>query len=289
MGAGQDGHAKNTARGDISKDLDDAKYLSLPLSLVSPFVGDQGDLDAFIGNPALRQPTTKAFYVGQALLVTAALLTSTSASLVSAPLGGSLIVGAGRDGYAKNTPWGEITNNPNDAKYSSLPLSFLPPLIGDQGNLDTYISNPALRQLTKKAFRGGQALLDIAALLSSSSASLALAPLGGSLTVGAGIDRHAKNTPWGDITKEPNDDKYSPLPLCLAPPFIGDQRNLDAYSSNPALHQPTTKSFRGRQALLVTAALLTSTSASPQGSASTPTRDLPLHPWQKVGFLSPRT
>jgi hypothetical protein len=53
MGAGQDLHTKNTLQGNIPKDLDDAKYCSLPLSLVSTFVGDQGDLDAHIGNPVL--------------------------------------------------------------------------------------------------------------------------------------------------------------------------------------------------------------------------------------------
>jgi hypothetical protein len=35
---GHDGHGKNTARGNITKDPDDTKYLSLPLSFVSPFV-----------------------------------------------------------------------------------------------------------------------------------------------------------------------------------------------------------------------------------------------------------
>ncbi len=152
VGAGQDGHAKNTPRGDITKILNDAKYSSLPLSLVPPFIGDQGDLDAYIGDPASRQLTTKAFRGGQASLVTVALSTSASASLVLAPLGRSLIVGAGQHGYAKNTPQGDITNGPNDAKYSFLPLFFIPLLIGDQGGLDAYISNPALRQLTKKAF-----------------------------------------------------------------------------------------------------------------------------------------
>jgi hypothetical protein len=94
----------------------DAKYSSLPLSLVPPFVGDQGDLDAYIGDPALRKPTKKAFRGGQALLVTAALLTSSSASLVLAPLGGSLILGAGQDGHAKNTPQRGIANNLNEGK-----------------------------------------------------------------------------------------------------------------------------------------------------------------------------
>ncbi len=50
------------------------------MSLVPPFIGNQGDLDAYISNPALRQPTKKAFCEGQISLVTAALSTSTSAS-----------------------------------------------------------------------------------------------------------------------------------------------------------------------------------------------------------------
>jgi hypothetical protein len=95
VGTGQDGHAKNTARGNITKDLDDAKYLSLPLSLVSLFVGDQEVLDAHIGNPVLCKPTNCG---GQAPLSTAALLTSTPTSLVLAPLGGTHIVGAGQNG-----------------------------------------------------------------------------------------------------------------------------------------------------------------------------------------------
>jgi hypothetical protein len=60
----------------------------------------------------------------QVLLDTAALLGSTFAFLALARLGGLLIVGAGQDGNAKNTPQGEITNNPSNDKYSSLfPLS----------------------------------------------------------------------------------------------------------------------------------------------------------------------
>jgi hypothetical protein len=53
-GTRRDEHPKNTARGNIIKDLDDAKYLSLSLSLVSSFVGDQEVLDAHISNPVLR-------------------------------------------------------------------------------------------------------------------------------------------------------------------------------------------------------------------------------------------
>jgi hypothetical protein len=87
------------------------------------------------------------------LLDTIALSSSTFACLALAPLGGLLIVGAGRDGNAKITPQEEITNNPNDDKYSSLLSSLVPPFIGSQGDLDAYISNPALRQPTKKAFR----------------------------------------------------------------------------------------------------------------------------------------
>jgi hypothetical protein len=51
--------------------------------------------------------------------------------------------------------------------------------------------------------------------------------------------------------------------LSLVPPFIGDQGDLDANISDSALHQPIKKAFRGGQALLVTAALSTSASASP--------------------------
>jgi hypothetical protein len=73
--------------------------------------------------------------------------------MVLALLGGSLSVGAGQDGHTKNTSQGDITKNPNDAKYSSLPLSLVPPLVGDQGDLDAYIGNTALHQPTMKAFR----------------------------------------------------------------------------------------------------------------------------------------
>ncbi len=101
VGTGRDGHTKNTARGNITKDPDDAKYLSLPLSLVSPFVGDQEVLDSHISNPVLCKPTNCG---GQAPLSTTALLTSTSTSLVLAPLGRTHIMGAGQDGHVKNTP-----------------------------------------------------------------------------------------------------------------------------------------------------------------------------------------
>jgi hypothetical protein len=170
-------------------------------------------------------------------------------------------LGAGQDGHAKNTPQGGITTNPNEGKFSSLPLSLIPPGIGDQGDLNPYISNPTLHDPTK--IHGDQAFLDTATLLSSISASLALAPLGRSLIMGAGHDGHAKNTSRGDITNDPNDDKYSSLPLSLVPLFIGNQGDLDAYISNPALCQPTKIAFCGGQASLITAALLTSTSAPP--------------------------
>jgi hypothetical protein len=68
---------------------------------------------------------------------------------------------------------------------SAVPCS---PGIGDQGDLDAYTSNPALHHPTKKALDGDQASLDTAALSSSNSACLALAPLGRSLIVGAGQD-----------------------------------------------------------------------------------------------------
>jgi hypothetical protein len=192
VGTGQDGHAKNTQQENITKDPDDAKCLSLPSSLVSPFVGDQNVLDAHIGNPVLRKPTNCS---GQAPLSTTALLASTSTSLVLAPLDRMHIMGTGLDGHGKNTPQGGITNNLNFANYSLLPLPLLPHVIGDQGDLDAHISNPALHHPAKKAFRGDQALLDTAALLGSTYASLALAPLGGLLIVGTGQDGNAKNTP----------------------------------------------------------------------------------------------
>jgi hypothetical protein len=136
-------------------------------------------------------------------------------------------------------------------------------VIGDQGHLDAHISDPALYHLTKKAFRGDQASLDTVTLLGSTLASLALAPLGGLVIVGAGQDGNAKNTLQGEITNNLNDDKYSSILSSLAPPFIGNQGDVDAYISNPALRQPTKKAFCRSQASLVTVALLTSTSASP--------------------------
>jgi hypothetical protein len=147
--------------------------------------------------------------------------------------------------------------------HSATSAVLVPPGIADQGDLDPYISNPGLHHPTKKTFCGDQASLDTTTLLSAASASLALAPLGKSLIVSTVWDGQAKNTSRGDITKDPNDDKYSSLPLSLVPSFIGNQGDLDAYISNPALHQPTKKAFRGSQASLVTTVLLTSTSASP--------------------------
>jgi hypothetical protein len=66
VGVGRCGHAKNTPQENITNDPDDAKYPSLPLSLISPFVGDQGVLDAHIGNPVLYKPTNTVFCGGQA-------------------------------------------------------------------------------------------------------------------------------------------------------------------------------------------------------------------------------
>jgi hypothetical protein len=94
-------------------------------------------------------------------------------------------VGTGQDGHAKNTPRGGITNGPNVAKYSSLSVPLVPPLIGDQGDFDSHISNPALCHPTKKAFCSDQALLDTATLLGSTFATLASTPPGGLLIVGA--------------------------------------------------------------------------------------------------------
>ncbi len=105
VGTGQDGHAKNTARGNITKDLDDAKYLSLPLSLVSPFIGDQEVLDAHIGDPVLCKPTNCG---GQALFK------------LLAPLGGTHIMGAGQDGHARIAPRVGISDKLNFSQYSSL-------------------------------------------------------------------------------------------------------------------------------------------------------------------------
>jgi hypothetical protein len=123
VGTGRDGHTKNTPQENMTEDPDDAKYLSPPLSLIPPFIGDQEVLDAHIGDPVLRKPTNCS---GQAPLITAALLTSASTSTVFAPLGRTRIVGTGQDGHAKNTPQGGMTNNLNFAKYSSLPLPLVP-------------------------------------------------------------------------------------------------------------------------------------------------------------------
>jgi hypothetical protein len=136
-------------------------------------------------------------------------------------------------------------------------------VIGDQGDLDAHISNPALHHPTKKVVRGDQALLDTTALSGSIFASLSLVPLGGLLFVGAGQDGNAKNTQQGEITNNPNNDKYSTLLISLVPPFIGNQGDSNAYISNPAMRQPTKKAFCGSQASCVTAALLTFTSTSP--------------------------
>ncbi len=95
-------------------------------------------------------------------------------------------MGAGQDRHAKNTPEGGITNDPNVAKYSSLPLPLLSPVIGDQGDLRAHINNLAMHHPTNKAFRGDQASLDTTALSGFTFASLTLDPLGGLLIVGAG-------------------------------------------------------------------------------------------------------
>jgi hypothetical protein len=88
--------------------------------------------------------------------------------------------------------------------------------------INAHISNPALCHLTKKVFHGDQALLDTTALLGSTFASLASAPLGGLLIMGTGQDGNTKNTPRGEIPNNLNNDKYSSLLLSLVPPFIGD-------------------------------------------------------------------
>ncbi len=87
------------------------------------------------------------------------------------PLGGLLMAGAGQGKNIEDVPQGDINKNSNDAKYSSLPLSLVPPSVVDQGNLDAYISNPASRQPTKKAFSSDQAFLVTTTLLTSSTAS----------------------------------------------------------------------------------------------------------------------
>jgi hypothetical protein len=76
----------------------------------------------------------------------------------------------------------------------------------------------------------------------------------------------SQNILRGDITKNSNDS--SSLPLSLAPPSpspppLDNGGDLDAYICNPASRQPTKKSFHGTHASLVTAAILTSSSASP--------------------------
>ncbi len=194
----------------------------------------------------MGQLTSPFFCAGQAPLSTATFSTSPSTSLVLAPFGRTHIKGAGQDGHAKNTPQRGITNDPNVAKYSSLrlPIPFVSPLIGNQGDFDSHISNTALRYPTKKAFCGDQASLDTAALLGSTFASLALDPVGGLLIVGAGRNGNAKNTPREEITNNPNNDKYFTLLLSLFPPFIGNQGDLDAYISNPALCQSDLRSSR---------------------------------------------
>ncbi len=78
----------------ITNDLNFAQYSSLTLPLVPHVKGDQGDLDAHISNLAPHHPTKKVFRGDRALLDTTAFLGSTSASLVLAPLGGLLFVGA---------------------------------------------------------------------------------------------------------------------------------------------------------------------------------------------------
>ncbi len=95
--------------------------------------------------------------------------------------------------------------------------------------------------------------------------------LSGTPLAGTGCDGPScQNIPQGCMTrcttKDPND--FSSLPLSLAPPSLfppisGDGCNLDAYICDPSSRQPTKKSFRGFHASLVTAALLTSSSASP--------------------------
>jgi hypothetical protein len=65
-------------------------------------------------------------------------------------LGGVLIVGVGQDGHAKNTPRGDITKNLNDAKYSSLPLSLVPPFVGDQGDLDANMATQCCANQQRK-------------------------------------------------------------------------------------------------------------------------------------------
>ncbi len=59
------------------------------------------------------------------------------------------------------------------ATTSSLPPSPFPPPLGNGGDLNAYIRDPASRQPTKKSFRGTHASLVTDALLTSSSASLA--------------------------------------------------------------------------------------------------------------------
>ncbi len=70
-----------TGVDDVAMDLGSMNVLnkSLSPSFVSPY-GIELDLDAYVNNPASRQPTKKALCEDQMLLITAAPSTSTSAS-----------------------------------------------------------------------------------------------------------------------------------------------------------------------------------------------------------------
>jgi hypothetical protein len=62
------------------------------------------------------------------------------------------LAGTGHDGLSQNIPRGDITKNPNDSSSPPLslaPPSLFPPPLGNGGDLDDYIRNPASRQPTK--------------------------------------------------------------------------------------------------------------------------------------------
>ncbi len=84
-GTGCNGLSQNIPRVDITKNLNDSSSppISLaPPSLFPPPLGNGGDLNAYIGNPASCQPTEKSFRGIHTSLVTAAFLVSSSASPV---------------------------------------------------------------------------------------------------------------------------------------------------------------------------------------------------------------
>ncbi len=131
------------------------------------------------------------------------------------------LAGTGRNGLSQNIPRGDITKNPNDSSSPPLslaPPSLFPPPLGNGGDLDAYIRDPASRQPTKKSFSGIHASLVTAALLTSSSASparisiytnkksaLASPAKAGGVSIHKGaetVSRRPLCAPMGDVMKE---------------------------------------------------------------------------------------